>query len=71
MHFKVPIIVLLAMSALTLGSLSYIRAGSKPAVPTSEELVVLRCWWNCLRRRAAPTALQPTLCLKGSIGPSL
>jgi hypothetical protein len=37
MHFKVPIIVLLAMSTLTLGSLSYIRAGSKPAVPTSEE----------------------------------
>jgi hypothetical protein len=36
MHFKVPIIVLLAMSTLTLGSLSYIRAGSKPAVPTSE-----------------------------------
>jgi hypothetical protein len=36
MRFKAPIIVLLAMSTLTLGSLSYIRATGRPAVPASE-----------------------------------
>jgi hypothetical protein len=37
MRFKVPTTVLLAMSILALGSLPYIRAASKPAVPASEE----------------------------------
>jgi hypothetical protein len=37
MRFTVPITVLLAMSILTLGSLPYIRAAGKPAVPTGEE----------------------------------
>jgi hypothetical protein len=37
MHFKVLITVVLAMSILTLGPLSYIRAARKPGVPTSEE----------------------------------
>jgi hypothetical protein len=37
MRFTVPITVLLAMSILTLGSLPYIGAAGKPAVPTGEE----------------------------------
>jgi hypothetical protein len=37
MRFTVPITVLLATSILTLGSLPYIRAAGKPAVPTGEE----------------------------------
>ncbi len=37
MCFRVPIMVLLAMSILTLGALPYIRAASRPAIPSSEE----------------------------------